>query len=325
MKVYAALCGVRFNEVYKHTDDMSAKKQLPVLAKRADGDDASSTVYEGRTRIVEMLRQNSIWCAGDEKDFVQNENENNENDDDDDNDNDEVRSLSFERRRAKVDALIALIDSVLSPALDFNWWLESENLAIVGLAHTRHLSFPATVVEGRQKYERVKARLDALGFVADDADDVYARAERAYEVLSVELGDKPFMLGASPSLLDAVAVGHLALALHAPMDPEHSQLMTLVGKFDNLVDYTNRVLGSYLRNAPSTVQSPAESAIVRLYNNVRESTARERIVATAASLSVVGAVFVGASLFSSHRNAYDRLIATPLRRLLGLSIGDANS
>lgn len=223
LKFYLAFLGYRVGEeACKNRRMVPEHADLPALAQSS-----SHEVKWGLYDIVEWLGESGIGTP--------------------------VSQLPPDKK-AKTVALAGLMEAVLSPALEYNWIAEPLNFPIVSRAYSNHLSFPVGLVDAALMKKRSLARLEALGCVEGAA--VYGRAAQAYETLAVELGSKPYLLGTEPSYIDALVLGHLALALHAPMDPQASNLMVDIQKFPNLVDYTTRCLRQYLRNSPSRLQSP---------------------------------------------------------------------
>ncbi|KAK3732776.1 hypothetical protein QZH41_018731, partial [Actinostola sp. cb2023] len=67
--------------------------------------------------------------------------------------------------------------------------------------------------------------------------------------LSIQLGDKPFFFGESPTTLDAVAFAHLALVWRTPALPNNRLKNHLMG-FENLISFCSRVLQRYFPANP---------------------------------------------------------------------------
>lgn len=162
--------------------------------------------------------------------------------------------------KSKTVELMALYEALLDPSLLFNWYSEPLNYPIVAQAYSRHLTFPMNIVEQTTLKSEALALLKLRNLT--DSTRVYKRAAEAYQTLSFELGTKPFLLGTKPSFIDALIIGHLALALHAPMDPEASNLMMSVQRFPNLVTYVDNALRVYLRNEPARTQALVQKPFV---------------------------------------------------------------
>ena len=231
LKLYLAFEGVRIAENHCNNPSMVAPEAgLPVLANTSTG-----RVAWDITNIVEWLADNQIGSP---------------------------LSTLNPADTAKTVELSGLLEAALEPALLYNWYVEDQNFPVVAHAFTKHLSFPAAGIEAKQLRDKARSKLDAMGLL--DGRIVYGRAAAAYGALAFELAKstnpassssssskKRWLLGDTPQLIDALIIGHLALALHAPMDPQASKLLALVQEHPVLVSYANDALRIFLRNAPT--------------------------------------------------------------------------
>ncbi len=121
-------------------------------------------------------------------------------------------------------------------------WVDPENFA----------KGPTHFFDGAPEDRREKLREDAQFRVAENyllsglgrhaPDDDVALALRSILALSVQLGDKSYLMGENPAGVDATAFGALAGILTPFFS---SKLRTQVEKFDNLVAYVGRLMQQY--------------------------------------------------------------------------------
>jgi glutathione S-transferase len=121
-------------------------------------------------------------------------------------------------------------------------WVDPENFA----------KGPAHFFDGAPEDRREKLREDAQFRVAENyllsglgrhaPDDDVELALRSLLALSVQLGDKPYLMGDKPCGTDATAFGALAGILTPFFD---SKLRTRAEEFENLADYVERMMQQY--------------------------------------------------------------------------------
>jgi len=105
-------------------------------------------------------------------------------------------------------------------ALLYNWWLEGDNY----VQNTRPVYsnglFGRYTIPGAIR-ERAKARIGIVesGRVGKEGDAkvVYERVRRLYELVDAKLEKSTYMYGDTPSSLDAIVYGHLALHAYPSM------------------------------------------------------------------------------------------------------------
>jgi len=144
--------------------------------------------------------------------------------------------------RARAWAFERMIEHHLYWAMVGARWVDPENFA-KGPAHL----FDAAPEHLREKLrENAQFRvaenylLSGLGRHAPDED--VDLAVRSLLALSVQLGDKPYLMGASPCGTDATAFGALAGILTPFFD---SQLRERTDRFENLSAYVDRMMVLY--------------------------------------------------------------------------------
>ena len=144
--------------------------------------------------------------------------------------------------RAQAWAFERMIEHHLYWALVGARWVDAENFA----------KGPAHFFDGAPQHRREKLREDAQFRVAENyllsglgrhaPDDDVELALRSIFALSVQLGDKSFMMGDKPCGVDATAFGALSGILTPFFE---SKLRAKVEQFDNLTAYVDRLMLQY--------------------------------------------------------------------------------
>ena len=144
--------------------------------------------------------------------------------------------------RAQAWAFERMIEHHIYWALVGARWVDSENFA----------KGPAHFFDGAPEHRREKLREDAQFRVAENyllrglgrhaPDEDIDLAARSLFALSVQLGDKPYLMGDTPCGTDATAFGALAGIL-TPFFT--SQLRERTEEFQNLTSYVNRMMLQY--------------------------------------------------------------------------------
>jgi glutathione S-transferase len=155
--------------------------------------------------------------------------------------------------RAQAWAFERMIEHHVYWALVGARWVDPENFA----------KGPSHFFDGAPEDRREKLREDAQFRVAENyllsglgrhaPDDDVILAIRSIFALSVQLGDKSYLMGGAPCGVDATAFGALAGIL-TPFFT--SKLRTQVEKFDNLTAYVDRMMGQYY---PEFAWTPARA------------------------------------------------------------------
>jgi glutathione S-transferase len=144
--------------------------------------------------------------------------------------------------RAQAWAFERMIESHVYWALVGARWVDPENFA----------KGPAHFFDGAPEDRREKLREDAQFRVAENyllsglgrhaPDDDVELAARSLLALSVQLGDKPYLMGEKPCGTDATAFGALSGILTPFFD---SKLRTRAAEFENLAAYVERMMQQY--------------------------------------------------------------------------------
>jgi glutathione S-transferase len=149
------------------------------------------------------------------------------------------------QQRAQAWAFERMIEHHVYWALIGARWVNPENFA----------KGPTHFFDGAPEHVREKLREDAQFRVAENyllsglgrhaPDDDVDLALRSLLALSVQLGDKPFLMGERPCGTDATAFGAIAGILTPFFD---SKLREEVEQFENLVAYVDRMMQQYYSN-----------------------------------------------------------------------------
>ena len=156
--------------------------------------------------------------------------------------------------RARAWAFERMIEHHLYWAMVGARWVDPENFA----------KGPAHLFDAAPEHLREKLREDAQFRVAENyllsglgrhaPDEDVDLAVRSLLALSVQLGDKPYLMGDSPCGTDATAFGALAGILTPFFD---SQLRERTDRFENLSAYVDRMMVRYF---PDFAWAPLKQA-----------------------------------------------------------------
>jgi metaxin len=79
-----------------------------------------------------------------------------------------------------------------------------------------------------------------------DTDDLYSEADKAFEALSILLGDNPWFFGnEKPALFDASVFAYTHLLLDEGLGWKEKKLCRALGRRENLVQHRERLLVRY--------------------------------------------------------------------------------
>lgn len=147
-----------------------------------------------------------------------------------------------------------MIESHVIAALVGARWLIPDNFA----------RGPVNFFNGAPEQVRAKVIADALARVAENyrlsglgrhtPEEALELSARSLSALSLQLGDKPHLMGSRPSGVDAVMFGAVAGILTPFFD---SPLRQRVLHFDNLVAYADRMMAQYYPEHPWQVRAQA--------------------------------------------------------------------
>ena len=150
-------------------------------------------------------------------------------------------------QRAQAWAIERMLEDHLYFAMVWFRWLEPANFA-KGPAH-----FADTAPEDQREQlrhelqSRKRAELHAQGLGRHTPEDIAVLGTRSIDALSVQLGDKPWLMGGTPSGVDATAFGMLACVLTPFFD---TPLRRAAQAHGNLTAYVARMMQRHYPGHP---------------------------------------------------------------------------
>lgn len=146
------------------------------------------------------------------------------------------------RQRAQAWAIERLLEDHLYFAMVWFRWIDPENFA-KGPAHFADGAPEADRAQLRKDLQARKAvELHAQGIGRHAPTQIAALGDRSIDALAQLLGDQPYVMGASPSGVDATAFGVLAAVVTPFFD---TPLRRAVEARPNLVAYVARMMQRY--------------------------------------------------------------------------------
>ncbi len=146
-----------------------------------------------------------------------------------------------DREKAVAHALAIMLEEHYYWGLLYNRWIDENWTQVKKIFFSALPPIVKNFVPGLIQ-KGVKDSLHAQGLGRHDAATVYRLVNQDMHALSVLMGDNPFVMGAEPTTIDAMAYGLLANVLNTPMD---SPLKQFVQQRPNLVVFTNRMTQRY--------------------------------------------------------------------------------
>lgn len=143
---------------------------------------------------------------------------------------------------------MSLLDHSIRNAWLYNMYLEDSNFQAV--AWRLYISTDSSnpfVQHALARQLQVAAREELLkSYILIDANEIYTKAQQAFQALSVLLGRDQYFFGAKqPSLFDASVFAYTHLLLDENMQWQDSTLRNALVGFAGLVEHRNRILGEY--------------------------------------------------------------------------------
>ncbi|BAS96353.1 Os06g0168000, partial [Oryza sativa Japonica Group] len=133
----------------------------------------------------------------------------------------------------------AMVMTWLSDALQYELWLASDG-SIPHDIYFSDLSWPIGKILYWKKTREVKQQLGITKLnAAEKEEEIYQKANAAYDALSTRLGDQIFLFDNSPTDVDALFLGHALFVLNVL--PDTSVLRSCLQKYDNLVNFTKHL------------------------------------------------------------------------------------
>jgi glutathione S-transferase len=146
------------------------------------------------------------------------------------------------RGRAQAWAIERMIENHMGFGIGYTRFCIPENFA-KGPAHFVDFAPEAARPQLREELlARVKANFMAVGMLRHAPEEIEWLCLRSLKALSHLLGERPYLMGEHPCGTDAIAFGALAALLTPFFD---SSLRRRARRFENLVDYTERMMGEF--------------------------------------------------------------------------------
>ncbi|KAL5225329.1 hypothetical protein ABZP36_011968 [Zizania latifolia] len=144
----------------------------------------------------------------------------------------------------------AMVLTWLSDALQYELWVVADG-SIPHEIYFSDLPWPIGKILHWKKTRAVKQLLGITKLNATEKEDeIYQKANAAYDALSTRLGDQIFLFDNSPTDVDALFLGHALFVLNAL--PDTSVLRSCLQKHDNLVNFAEHLKVQLLEVDTST-------------------------------------------------------------------------
>lgn len=153
-------------------------------------------------------------------------------------------------QRAQAWAIERMLEDHLYFAMVWFRWLVPENFAKGPAYFAGQAPEDQREQLRRDMQARKQAELHAQGLGRHSADDIAALGRRSIDALAVLLGTKPWLMGESPSAVDATAFGMLACVITPFFD---TPLRRAAMAHANLVDYVDRAMKRFYPQHPWVV------------------------------------------------------------------------
>lgn len=144
--------------------------------------------------------------------------------------------------RAIAHSLRRLIEENLYWTMVYDRWMVEENWAKARDVILGGLPLPIRSIVAPIARRGVRKQLEAHGIGRHSRDEIHAIGRSDVAAVAGILGDKPFLMGDTPTQIDAVAYGLLANIADVPIE---SPIRDEIGKRPNLVGYIERVRERY--------------------------------------------------------------------------------
>ncbi|RWR84241.1 mitochondrial outer membrane import complex protein METAXIN isoform X1 [Cinnamomum micranthum f. kanehirae] len=163
----------------------------------------------------------------------------------------------------------AMVSSWLVDATSYELWVGSDGSAADKI-YFSDLPWPIGKVLHWKHTQIVKQRLGITKLNFEErTSEIYTKADKAYEALSMKLAEQNFFFENRPTSLDAIILGHALFVLQALDDT--SILRSKLMQYDNLVRYAENLKMEFLlasssssvpisRHDPSTSSTPTRRA-----------------------------------------------------------------
>lgn len=148
----------------------------------------------------------------------------------------------------------SMVSSWLADATMYELWLGSDG-SVANKVYFSDLSWPIGKVLHWKQTLAVKQRLGITKLNFEErTSEIYKKATKAYEALSMRLGEEAFFFENRPTTLDAIFLGHALFVLQA--SKESSVLRSKLVQHDNLVRYAENLKMKFLETSSSSSSVP---------------------------------------------------------------------
>jgi glutathione S-transferase len=121
-------------------------------------------------------------------------------------------------------------------------WVDDGNFNKGPLAFFQRMPLPMRLIVPRVARRQIKAQIQGQGMGRHTPEEIVALGTRSIDATAAFLADKPFMMGAEPTGLDATAFPFIGGAFCPLFE---TPLRDAVGSHDNLKRYVRRVAERY--------------------------------------------------------------------------------
>mmetsp|Transcript_8500 Transcript_8500/g.10749 ORF Transcript_8500/g.10749 Transcript_8500/m.10749 type:complete len:342 (+) Transcript_8500:70-1095(+) len=162
--------------------------------------------------------------------------------------------------RAQAIALRSLVANDLEWALQWSYWGDNEHYFRETKKQVgKVIPFPLNMFLPWYMRRQAMSVLEKNEIAKEE--DVKKIAMRAYECLSLALGQKTWILGGeSPTSIDAIVFGHLMLALNEPINEQ-------MQSFPNLIRFCNNIRKNYFENDAVKMQQLATTNCKNMFSD----------------------------------------------------------
>ncbi|CAG8451103.1 3397_t:CDS:2 [Ambispora gerdemannii] len=159
------------------------------------------------------------------------------------------------KQKAESLAFLSLLQDTIYNALLFSWYGDLKNFVqVIRPMYGKLLPLSVRYILPIQMRNVAEARLEKYGAFeslheVDENHKIYQIARRSYKALSEKLGEKDYFFGSSPTTLDAIVYGYLALHLY-PELPSPILSVILKTEYSGLSRFCDRMKSSQILQTP---------------------------------------------------------------------------
>ena len=149
--------------------------------------------------------------------------------------------LSAEQRAVSL-AFQEMVEENLYWVIVYSRWMDGNNWPKLRKLFFGQLPPVVASIVPRLAWRTVRNQLYSQGMGRHSAEEIYAFGKADIRAIAAFLGNKSFMHGDSPTLVDACAFAHIANILEPPFD---CPIREEAKKHPNLVTYCDRMMKAY--------------------------------------------------------------------------------